>query len=215
MVPPKSKNTDEGTRASVVPTLGGNYLIDAGNSIKSMSIKGELWFPSVGSPLNPVARNPENMDRFVDGFTEYLSLRWYLIRYRDYTMTKNSRMDIPSIPMNASPEVVELYKKASKLVKNKTGALYDSIQMIVHDYDMDDHFYCRVSKFSSSQSDSKYIAIDYDISLECYQRYNMQSGMTVQMKRTPQEQIDISNGMLQSNSLSSQIADQNIFMVSR
>ena len=216
MVPPKSKSMEEGTRATVNPTLSGNFVTDAGNSIKTMNIKGELWFPSVGSPLNPVSRNPETLDHLIDGMTEFISMRWYLIRYRDYTMSRKNRMDIPVVPMNASPEVEALYRKAAKLVKNQVGALYDNIQLIVHDYDMDDHFYCRVSKFSSTQTDSKYIAIEYDISLDCYQRYSQQSGISVEIKKSPQEQCDISNSKLQAQgaSLSSQTSNQNIFMVS-
>lgn len=213
MVPPKSKSVDEATRSTTNPTLASNYNTDAGNSTKIINIKGELWFPSVGSPKKPLATGFDSNDtKLIDGLTEFMSMRWYLMRYRDYTLTKNSKMDIPLIPMNASQEVVALYRKASKLVKNKSGALYDNIQLIFHDYDMDDHGYCRVARFNSSQSDSKYIAIEYDIELEIYQKYIAQTGMKVEVKRTRQEQVDINNALLQGTELSTQLASSTLFL---
>lgn len=215
MVPPKNKNMNESTRSTTNPTLSGNYNTDAGNATKTMSIKGELWFPTVGSPRNPVARDASDLDGLIDGLTEFFAMRWYLIRYRDYTMTKNSRMDIPVIPMNASPEVTALYKSVSKLVKNRSGALYDEIQLIVHDYDMDDHFYCRVSNFSSSQTDSKYLMIEYNIELECYQKYSVQTAKSPVIKKSLNEQVDLSNALLQSSSLSAQIANSSTLMAKK
>ena len=215
MMPPKSKSMDESTRSSTNPTLGGNYVTDAGNSTKTMNLKGELWFPMVGSPLNPVARDPSALKETIDGLTEFMSLRWYLMRYRDYTMTKNMKMDIPIIPMNSSPQVAALYAKAAKLVRTEQGALYDNIQLIVHDYDMDDHFLCRVEKFGSQQNDKSYISVEYDITLDCYQRYDQQSGMTVEIKQSPESQCDVDNGQLQNqgSSLSNKISNKNLFMV--
>lgn len=219
MVPPKSKSVDESTRSTTNATLSGNYNTDAGNSTKTVNIKGELWFPAVGSPKNPVAQNlnPEDMNtaRLIDGLTEFMAMRWYLIRYRDYTLSKNNQMDIPIIPMNASPEVAALYRKVSKLVKNKSGALYDNIQLIFHDYDMDDHGYCRVSRFSSSQTDSKYIAIEYDIGLEIYQKYNAQTGMKVEVKRSINEQVDVNNSLLHGTELSAQMASDTLFLTGK
>ena len=77
---------------------------------------------------------------------------------------------------------------------------------------MDDHGYCRVSKFSSRQSDSKYIAIEYDIELEIYQKYNAQTGMKVEIKKTQQEQVDINNSLLQRNEMSALMNNENLFL---
>lgn len=202
MIPPKKKDMAEVTRSSTNPTLSSNYITDAGNGTKQLNLSGELFFPYVGSPDNPVARDSSQLENQIDGMTEFFKLQWMLIRYRDYTMTKNGKMVIPSTVMNSSPEITALYKKVSQLVKNKIGALYDEIQLIVHDYDMDDHYYCRVISFSGSQSDTKYIAVEYNISLELHERDNMQSAKTVEIRRSLNESVDVANTQMQNTNFS-------------
>lgn len=192
MIPPKSKTVEEPTRSSTVPTLGGNYNIDGGNATKNITLSGELYFPYVGSPDNPVAKNNEGLENTMSGLESFLALRFMLIRYRDYTLTKDSTVTIPTTAINASNEIATLYKKVSENVKNKTGALYDEIQLIFHDYDMDDHFYCRVDSFSSDQSDVKHIAINYTINIECYEPDTGQKPMQVaQVKPEANESVDV------------------------
>lgn len=207
MIPPKKKDMTEVTRSTTNPTLSSNYNTDAGNGTKTVNLSGELFFPYIGSPDNPVARDSDGLENQIDGMTEFFKLRWMLMRYRDYTMTKNSKMDIPTSVMNSSPQITALYKKVSKLVKNRIGALYDEVMLIFHDYDMDDHYYCRVDTFGSSQSDSKYIAVEYNISLECYERDNMQSAQTVEIKRSLNESVDIANVQLQNVGFDTVFAD--------
>lgn len=202
MIPPKKKDMTEVTRSSTNPTLSSNYITDAGNGTKQLNLSGELFFPYVGSADNPVARDSSQLENQIDGMTEFFKLQWMLIRYRDYTMTKNGKMVIPSTVMNSSPEITALYKKVSQLVKNKIGALYDEIQLIVHDYDMDDHYYCRVISFSGSQSDTKYIAVEYNISLELHERDNMQTAKTVEIKRSLNESVDVANTQMQNTNFS-------------
>jgi len=113
-------------------------------------------------------------------------------------MTKNAKMDVPTTVMGLSPQINALYRKISKKVRDKTGALYDEVKLIVHDYDMDDHWYCKVSNFSSSQSDQKYLAVSYTIELECYEPDDVQKKIKVtQVKKTTNESIDIINSSLQ------------------
>ena len=207
MIPPKKKDLTEITRSTTNPTLSSNYNTDAGNGTKQLNLSGELFFPYVGSPDNPVAKDSSVLENQIDGMTEFFKLQWMLMRYRDYTMTKNSKMTVPSTVMNSSPEITTLYKKVSKLVKNKVGALYDEVQLIFHDYDMDDHFYCRVDTFSSSQNDSRYIAVEYNISLELYERDNMQSAQTVEIKRSLNESVDVINTQLQNTNFALNFAD--------
>jgi len=209
MMPPKSKDVSESTRSATIPTLSSNYVIDAGNSTKSISLNGELYFPTVGSPVNPVAMDSANLPNLIDGLTEFFKLKWMLISYRDYTMTKNGKIDVPTVPMNSSPELTTLYKKVSKLVKNKSGALYDQIQLIFHDYDMDDHYFCRIANFSSKQSDSKYIAVEYNISLDCYKKYQSNTQKSVTIKKTISEELNISNTQLQNVSLATIVSNMN------
>lgn len=197
MVPPKSKSTSESTRSSTIATLGGNYNVDGGNATKDITLTGELYFPYVGSPDNPVARNNTGLENTLNGMEEFEKIQWMLIRYRDYTMTKDARMDIPISTMNASKELTALYKNIAKRVHDKTGGLYDTVKLIFHDYDMNDHFYCRVDNFSSNQTDTKHIAIEYTISIECYEPDYKQRSTGIQTKKTTNESTDIINSQMQ------------------
>ncbi len=181
MIPPKTKSVEEPTRSSTIPTLGGNYNLDAGNGTKNITIGGELCFPYVGSPDNPIAPDNTNLEHTLNGFDEFFKLRWMLLRYRDYTMCRNQKLTIPISLLSKSPQILALYTAVSKRMSKKIGALYDQVQLIFHDYDMDDHYYCRVAKFSSNQSDSKYLAISYTIQIECTEpatKYNISGGET-------------------------------------
>lgn len=193
MTPPENKSVEEPTRSSTMPTLGGNYNLDAGNATKNVNLSGKLYFPYIGSPDNPVARNNDNLQNRLSGLEEFLKLRWMLIRYKDYTLTRNAKMTVPTTVMSVSKEITRLYKNISKKVSNKMGALMDEIQLVFHDYDMDDHFYCRVDSFSGTQSAANHIAVDYSISLECYEPYTAQNNTSPQVKQTTNESVDVIN----------------------
>jgi hypothetical protein len=198
LAPPKSKTVTEPTRSSVIPTLGGNYNIDGGNATKKISLTGTLYFPYIGSPDNPVARDNAGLSNPLSGMEEFLKLRWMLIRYRDYTMTSNSRINTPVTAMSVSPEIARLYAAVAAKIKNKLGALTDEIRLIFHDYDMDDHFYSRIASFTSTQSDQKHIAVEYTIEIECYEPDNFQSNTDMKTaKPTTNESADKINTELQ------------------
>jgi hypothetical protein len=189
MIPPKTKSVDEPSRSSTIPTLGSNYTLDAGNGIKSITLSGDLYFPYVGSPKNPVARFNTDLPDAIDGKAEFFKLRWMLSRYRDYTMKKSGKIVDPGWIKSASPGIDALYRRVSKNLSKQIGALYDKIEMIFHDYDMDDHWYCRVSNFSSSQSDAKHLAISYAINLDCYEP-NSKAVQSTNIKKTTNEMIN-------------------------
>jgi hypothetical protein len=75
MMPPKSKTVSEPTRSTTVPTLGGNYNNDAGNATKTITLSGDLYFPYVGSPDNPVAKDNTGLANTIDGLNEFFKLR--------------------------------------------------------------------------------------------------------------------------------------------
>lgn len=197
MVPPKTKNVSEPTRSTTQATLGSNYTVDGGNATKQITLTGDLYFPYVGSPDNPVARTNVGLENTLSGIEEFLRLRWMLIRYRDYTMTRDAKVNVPITLLGASKEITALYRNIAKRVRDKTGGLYDQVKVIFHDYDMDDHFYCRVDNFSSNQSDAKHIAIEYNISIECYEPDYKQKNTNIQTKKTTNEATDIVNSQLQ------------------
>jgi hypothetical protein len=190
MQPPKTKTVDEPTRSTTVPTLSGNYNNDAGNGTKTIKLSGDLYFPDMGSPENPVARDNSGLRNLRSGLDEFFCLRWFLVRYRDYTMTKTGKISDPGNALNVNPQLAKLYNAVSKRLKRKVGALYDEISVIIHDYDMDDHWYCRIANFSSSQTDQKHIAVSYTIDVECYEP-NSKSQDSVQAKKTTAEMVDV------------------------
>ena len=95
MIPPKSKTMEEPTRSSTVPTLGANYNNDAGNGTKRVTLSGELFMPYRGSSENPIATWSDTLPNTSSGLEEFLALRWYIIRYRDYTMTRSGKRTDP------------------------------------------------------------------------------------------------------------------------
>ena len=110
LTPPKGKTVSESTRSATVPTLGGNYNIDGGNATKSITLNGCLYFPYIGSPDNPVARDNTGLQNTLSGLEEFFKLRWMLIRFRDYTMMSKARVDTPTDLMQI-PEIAQYIKK--------------------------------------------------------------------------------------------------------
>lgn len=207
MIPPKTKSVSEPTRSTTVPTLGGNYNNDAGNGTKNITLTGDLYFPYIGSPDNPVARDNTGLANTIDGLNEFFKLRWMLVRYRDYTMTKRGTLQVPVSVLPFSGEIGALYSKISKNLSSKIGALYDEIRVIFHDYDMDDHWFCRVDNFSSSQSDAKYLAISYSINIECYEPAGRNSYMSVtQSRKSTNELVNNIANQLNAVNFSDQFA---------
>jgi hypothetical protein len=192
----RGKSTSEQTRASVVPTLSSNYVNDAGNATKNITLTGKLYFNNLGSPSNPLAKDITGLDDVIDGMNEFLKIRWMTIRYRDYCMTKKAKMTVPTTVMNYSPEITALYKKVAKNVKNKVGALYDEIRLIFHDYDTDDHYFAKVDTFSSNQVANEYNAIEYTIALEGYELDNIQKKYTDKVKTPTNELINNIDGLI-------------------
>jgi nucleoid-associated protein YgaU len=201
MQPPKQKSLEEVTRSSVVPTLTSNFVLDAGNGTKRLNISGNLWFVTVGSPDNPVASEPGDLPNQIDGLNEFFKLRWMLIRYKDYTMTRKGRMTIPTSPMAFSPQLNALYSKI------KDGdALADKVSLVFHDYDMDDHYYVKISSFMASQSSDDYLSVDYSISGECYERYNISSQAQAKIKKTEKEEVEAISKRLAEVNFSEKLA---------
>jgi hypothetical protein len=193
MLPPQNKSVEESTRSSTVPTLAGNYNNDAGNATKNITLSGDLFFPYIGSSDNPIAQFNEGLENRRNGFNEFFKIRWLLIRYRDYTLTSNARLKPPMDLMNKNSEIVALYNAVSDRLAKKVGALYDEIELIFHDYDMDDHYYCRVDTFSSNQDSSKFLAVNYTINIECYEPNSKKVNVPLNKKTTNEGVNLISN----------------------
>jgi hypothetical protein len=107
-----------------------------------------------------------------------------------------ARVDTPTDLMQI-PEIAQLYKKVASKIKNKTGALMDEIRLIFHDYDMNDHFFSRIASFTSNQSDTKHLAIDYTIEIECYEPDTIQRNSELKVKPSVNESLDRTNTQIQ------------------
>lgn len=192
MLPPTGKSMEESTRSSTIPTLGSNYNLDAGNATKPLTLSGNLWFPYVGSPDNPVAAFSDGLENTIDGLNEFFKLQWMLIRYRDYVMTKNSKVSVPTSVLNLSSEATILFKEINRRIVTKVSALYDQVKLIVHDYDFDDHYFCRVDTFSSNIEADDHLTMNYTIQLELYERDTLSTtAISTQVKKSLNEEVEI------------------------
>lgn len=174
LTPPKSVSVKEPQRSKLTPTLSGGYLTDYGNEFKPIDISGETHFFYAGttnSPSKEFAKASNlGLEDFIDGYSEFIKLRWMLGRYRDYTMTKNGKLfNVPSFGKNVFNSSKALKTFVEKQIENGKGALADKLDVIWHDYDYDDHFFIKVEEFSFARDDSDLNTIKYNISLVAYQ----------------------------------------------
>lgn len=182
ILPPESYEVVEPTRSQLTKTIGGGYLNDYGSDFKQITIQGNLHFFYSGSPSNK-GETFTRGDDFINGFEEFIKLRFLVSRYRDYTMTPGSKMGKLTVPtaLASNPQLFPVLALANKvrtnLAQNK-NATYDEIQMFWHAYDDDDHFKVRVSEFKSSRSKADPFSIDYTISLEAYEVDGNRSGFS-------------------------------------
>jgi len=170
LLPPESITVSEGQRAELLPTLGdgAGYLCDYGQEFKDIAISGSLNFFYGGSTRNPIDRVPDSAVDLVDGYSEFIKLRFMLSRYRDYTMTKKGKLIAPDFSLPGLASVKKLKGWVNKQVRDKSGALADQVDLIWHDYDYDDHFKVKVDTFSLTRSKDDPWTVNYDISLKAY-----------------------------------------------
>lgn len=203
LLPPESESVEEPQRSSLTPTLRGGYYTDFGNDFKPIKISGSTHLFYGGSTNNPSKEygSTENIgvSGYIDGFTEFIKLRYMLIRYRDYTLTKDGKITAPDFAAPEVSRVNTLKRFVQKLVEEGDGALIDEIEVIYHNYDKDDHFKVRVERFTSSSDKSDPWSIRYDISLEAYEVDTQTSGritISTPQKNKPTTPQIIQNGNL-------------------
>lgn len=183
VLPPENITITEPTRSSLSPTLSGGYIVDFGNDFKQIRIQGSLHYYYVGTRSNPLAMRAEANDNMaIDGYTEFQKLRYMIIRYRDYTMTPKGKMTDYTFNGQALADINALAKKD----KDK---LYNNIELVFHDYDNDNHYYCKVDNFSAVQDKSDVFSIRYDISLQAYEVYKLNNKKNVETKLAATQQL--------------------------
>jgi hypothetical protein len=182
LLPPESYEVTEPTRSTLTKTIGGGYLKDFGNDFKEINIRGSSHFFYLGSPSNK-GESFTRRDDFINGYEEFMKLRFLISRYRDYTLTPGGnlgRLVVPTIfgSNNSLFPVLALANKVrTNLIQNK-NATYDEIELIWHNYDDDDHFKVRVANFQSSRSKEDPFSVNFNIVLEAYEIDANRSGFS-------------------------------------
>lgn len=179
LLPPESVSVKEPQRSELLPTLSGGYLADFGNDFKPITVKGSTHFFYAGTSKNPAKQfgttgsttafgdfDPQN---YLDGFAEFIKLRFIISRYRDYTMTPDGKL--AKLPDMSLKELRGM-KKLSEFVtsqRGKKGALADVIEVIWHDYDYADHWKVKINSFESFRDKGDPWTINYTIDMIAYE----------------------------------------------
>jgi len=170
-LPPENISVTEKTRAEVLKTIGGGYVSDFGNDFKEITIHGSLHFYQVLSRINPLAAqwNFHDSDEMflIDGYSEFEKIRYALIRYRDYTLTPKNKTGNELFFDLARLDTLILKEHVNK----KKDALYPKIEMVFHDYDLDEHWKVLVNSFNVSRDKSDPFSVKYEISLTAYEKH--------------------------------------------
>lgn len=194
MLPPESVTVTESQRSDLIPTIGGGYLCDYGNEFKDIQITGSLHFYYVGTRNNPLAFKPDANDTMViDGYTEFIKLRYALIRYRDYTLTPNAKKNSPQFEGNALADVNALKSHVAR----KGNKLAPEVELVFHDYDYDEHFKVKVDRFSVSRDKSDPFTVRYDISLKAYEVYKGKGAQKTEVAKTAVEALLTNDELMQ------------------
>lgn len=175
LLPPEEVSVTEAPRSALHPTLTGGYLVDFGNDFKEISIRGQCHFFYANVPgtnTYPVLRENESPP-IINGYEEWIKLRFLLSRYRDYTMTPGGKLGkfLPPFAVLNNPGMIgtiALIDKVKRNVGARLGALADQIKLVFHDFDEDNHFYVKVDSFKGTRSKSDPYTVMYDIALKAY-----------------------------------------------
>ncbi len=154
LLPPESVTVTEGQRAELLPTIGGGYYSDYGNEFKDIRISTNTHFFFA----------MKQGDVEIDGYTEFMKIRFMLSRYRDYTLTRGSKLIAPNFAAMGLGNVEALRQFADRY-----GGLADDISVVWHDYDYDDHFYIKVDSFSATREKRDPFSVQLDIAMKAYQ----------------------------------------------
>lgn len=202
MLPPESVKVREKQRATITPTLGSGYIADHGNEFKDITVQGSSHFYYAGTARNPAAQygaqNGAAPSDYIDGFTEFIKLRFMLMRYRDYVMTPNSKLIAPNF--GSAPDLAGvngLKAWVNNQLDDGAGALADDVECVWHDYDYDDHFKVKVDSYEAARSKDDPWTVSYDIQMTGYEVDDRASSAVVRApnikKATPLELLKRAN----------------------
>jgi len=183
LLPPESVSVSEAQRSDLQPTLTGGYLTDFGNEFKQITVQGSTHFFYGGTTRLPAKEYGSSKNLgvagFIDGYDEYLKLRFMIMRYRDYTLTNDGRLhNEPTFTSLGLADVSALGDHVRASLVNGNGVLADQIDMIWHDYDYDDHWRVKINDFSTSRTKEDPWSIMYTINMTAFEQDNRKPSMT-------------------------------------
>lgn len=171
LLPPEQVDVSEPRRSTLTPTLKGGYIADFGNEFKSYVVKGSCHFFYAGTTARPglqAGRSGSTPEDFIDGYDEFVKLRFMLSRYRDYTLTERDRFRGPLFLKQELAAVELLRQRIALNTGIGRGALADQIEVVWHDYDADDHYFVHINEFSTSQSKADPWTIQWTCTMQGY-----------------------------------------------
>ena len=197
--PPTTYSVTEKQRSVLQKTLYGGFIGDNGNDFINFSVSGSLWFHALMSESNPLSLSPD--ETFHDGLSEFFKLRFMVMRYRSYTMTKNSNLVTPSFSRRGLESALALKSAVNSRLDSSLGALSDQIKVVWHSYDYDDHYLARVDSFGYDIDANKDVfTVNYKIDFEAYSVDTLNSGnvQTGIIRNTPEEEIESIDAQLRT-----------------
>lgn len=169
LLPPESVTYSEPQRSALLKTMGGGFLVDYGNDFKGIDIAGSCHFFYAGTTRGQTEGASLTASELLDGYTEFIKLRWMLSRYRDFIMTETGTILDPFPLLPSIPGFVGFVAAVMERIGDGRGSLSDQIEVIFHDYDMNNHHKVRIDTFGSTQTKDDPWTVSYTIRLETYQ----------------------------------------------
>jgi len=198
LLPPEEYSLTEGYRVNITKTASGGWIDDFGNDFKQLRLTGSLYSYYSGYPVTKpnvaagALSGPKDFAKKVgskvlqqgkrlvesvanefgvsipglkglSGLEEFFKLRWMLSRFRDEITGESGEKSKVSPPESLENETI---------IGIADEPLFDSIMLVYHDYDDNNHFEVILNNFTMRRSKSDPFTINYVIEMTCVRTYN-------------------------------------------
>ena len=162
LLPPEEYSMQEGYKVTLNKTVGGGWVDDFGNDFKKIKLSGSLFSFYFGSPNKKTSSILNDFNQAISGFTghagidEFLLLRFLVSRLRD-----EKDPSIPAKLLFNFPKLSSI--KAALLMMD--GWNWETMGVVYHDYDDDNHYEVIFDDFSFSRSKDDPFTVKYNIEM--------------------------------------------------